>query len=160
LGDGLDPKCEWCGTVLVGDLRDWTLAEACPFESWQAGFATGRTGDVPDLEERERLLYTMAAMALADGKVDAREQRLLLACAQRWGLPPSHVEAALSGHPGSLDELLPSSHAGEPFLRALAQLARVDGRVDATERRMLESVAARLGLSQRLSTVLASVGAT
>lgn len=163
-GEGLDPKCEWCGTVLAGDLRDWTLAEACPFEVWQGGFAHGGTDGpvvpMPDLEERERLLYTMAAMARADGDVDARERRLLLACAERWGLPRSHVEAALSAHPGSLDELLPSHHAGEPFLRALAQLAGVDGRVDATERRMLESVAARLGLSQRLPTVLASVGAS
>jgi tellurite resistance protein len=56
--------------------------------------------------------------------------------------------------------LLPSSNAGEPFLRALAQLAGVDGRVDATERRMLESIAARLGLTQRLPAVLASVSAS
>lgn len=164
LGEGLDPKCEWCGTLLAGDLRDWTLAEACPFEAWQGRLASSRTdgpaSPVPDVEERERLLYTMAAMALADGEVDAREERLLLACAERWGLPASHVEAALSAHPSSLDALLPSTHAGEPLLRALAQLARVDGRVDATERRMLESVAARLGLSQRLPTVLASVGAS
>lgn len=166
LGDGLAPKCEWCETLLAGDLRDWTLAQACPVEDWEGRAAAvdtaAETGApvVQDLEERERLLYTMAAMAMADGEVDARERRLLVQCAQRWGLPPSHVDAALAAEPGSLETLLPSAHAGEPFLRALAQLAGVDGRVDATERRMLESVAARLGLSQRLPAVLASVAAS
>jgi tellurite resistance protein len=163
LGDGLAVQCPWCETLLTSDLGDWTLAEACPIEAWP-----GLQGRVPpgvaathavppDLEERERLLYVLAAMALADGEVDARERRLLLQCAQRWGLPSSHVEAALSAPPGSLETLLPDTRAGEPLLRALAELAGVDGRVDATERRMLESVAARLGLSQRLPAVLASV---
>jgi len=163
LGDGLTVQCPWCEASLAGDLADWTLAEACPVEAW-AGLQRSTPPGVdahpsipPDLEERERLLYVLAAMALADGQVDARERRLLQQCAQRWGLPPSHVEAALSAHPGSLDALLPNARAGEPLLRALAELAGVDGRVDATERRMLESVAARLGLAQRLPALLASV---
>ncbi len=166
LGDGLAPKCQWCDTLLVGDLRDWTLAEACPVEDWEgrtASVAISTDAGAPqrqDLEERERLLYTMAAMAMADGVVDARERQLLVQCAERWGLPPSDVDAALSAGPGLLETMLPSLHAGEPFLRSLAQLARVDGRVDATERRMLESIAARLGLTQRLPAVLASVGAS
>jgi tellurite resistance protein len=163
LDDGLAPNCPWCQTLLTGDLRDWTLAEACPFEVW-LGRSVARVVPTtaslpPDLEERERLLYAMAAMAMADGHVDARERRLLFQCAQRWGLPPSHVEIALSAAPRSLDSLLPNGHAGEPFLRALAQLAGVDGRVDATERRMLETVASRLGLLQRLPIVLKEVGA-
>ncbi len=91
LGDGLAPKCEWCETLLAGDLRDWTLAQACPVEDWEGRAAAvdtaAETGApvVQDLEERERLLYTMAAMAMADGEVDARERRLLVQCAQRWG---------------------------------------------------------------------------
>lgn len=166
LGDGLEPNCQWCETLLVGDLSDWTLAEACPVEAWEgrsmAALDVRSSGApvFPDLEERERLLLTMAAMALADGVVDDRERRLLLQCAERWGLPKSHVDAALSGSSRSLATLLPSKQAGEPFLRALAQLARVDGRVDAAERRMLETVATRLGLAQRLPIVLASVGAS
>jgi tellurite resistance protein len=166
LGDELAPKCQWCDTLLAGDLRDWTLAEACPVEAWAGRASSGEpvaaahAPVVQDLEERERLLYTMAAMAMADGEVDARERRILLQCAERWGLPPSQVDEALAAGLGSLETLLPSTDAGEPFLRALAQLAGVDGRVDATERRMLESVATRLGLAQRLPAVLASVGAS
>jgi hypothetical protein len=164
LGDGLEAKCQWCKTLLLGDLRDWTLAEACPVEAWEGRAASIPAVDVslppllPDLEERERLLNTMAAMAMADGEVDARERRLLLQCAQRWGLPSGQVDVALSADPTSLETLLPSAHAGEPFLRALAQLAGADGRVDPAERRMLESVAARLSLTQRLPAVLASIG--
>jgi uncharacterized tellurite resistance protein B-like protein len=165
LDDGLAPNCPWCRTLLAGDLRDWTLAEASPIEAWEgrarsvAGAPSFRPPLHADFEERERLLYTMAAMAMADGQVDARERRLLFQFAERWGLPSSHVEAALSAGPRSLDSLVPSGHAGEPFLRALARLAGVDGRVDATERRLLESVASRLGLTQRLPAVLAEVSA-
>lgn len=165
LDDGLASTCPWCQTLLAGDLRDWTLAEASPIEAWEgrarsvAGAASLSPQLHADFEERERLLYTMAAMAMADGQVDARERRLLLQFAERWGLPSSHVEAALSAGPRSLDSLVPSGQAGEPFLRALARLAGVDGRVDATERRLLESVASRLGLTQRLPAVLAEVGA-
>jgi hypothetical protein len=165
LGDELAVKCPWCEALLAGDLRDWTLAEACPLESWSGRASEGAAGadlqapPAHDLEERERLLYIMAAMAMADGEVDSRERRLLMECAERWGLPPSHVEEALAAHPGALDTLLPDTQAGEPLLRSLALLASIDGRVDATERRMLESVASRLGLVQRLPSVLASVGA-
>jgi uncharacterized tellurite resistance protein B-like protein len=163
LGDGLELKCQWCDTLLAGNLADWTLAEACPFEAWQGRRAplaseAPRSAVLPGVEERERLLYIMAAMAMADGRVDARERRLLMECAQRWGLPQRDVDTALSAGPGSLDALLPTSDAGEHFLRALAQLARVDGRVDATERRILESVANRLGLAERLPVVLAAAG--
>ena len=165
LGDGLDTKCQWCGVVLAGNLKDWTLAEACPVEAWQARPQSAESPmasivpEFPNFEERERLLYVMAAMANADGVVDSRERRLLLQCAQRWGLPAQEVDAALSaGAP--IETLLPGTAAGEPFLRALAQLARVDGKVDAAERRMLEVVAFRLGLAQRLPAVLASVGAS
>ncbi len=165
LGDELNPKCQWCDALLAGDLRDWTLAEACPVEAW-----AGRPGPVsssssaalpgfPDVEERERLLYVMAAMAMADGVVDQRERRLLVQCAERWGVPVDHVDVALGAGLASLDTLVPNAHAGEPFLRALAQLARVDGRVDASERRLLEAVASRLGLVEKLPAVLASVGA-
>jgi tellurite resistance protein len=168
LGDALEPTCQWCGTVLAGDIRDWTLAEVCAVETWEGRAASPAarvaatrepSAGFPDVEERERLLYTMAAMAMADGEVDARERRLLNECAERWGLPAEQVDAALSAGPASLDVLLPDTHAGEPLLRALAQLARVDGRVDASERRMLESVAARLGLTQRLPAVLTGIGA-
>jgi tellurite resistance protein len=162
LGDGLVASCPWCQAVLSNDLRDWVLAEATPFEAWQGRHAEGAsqvsdTTPLPDLEERERMLYTLAAMAMADGQVDARERRLLLQCAQRWGLPAEHVESALAAGPSALETLLPSPRAGEPFLRALAELAGIDGRVDATERRMLESVASRLGLSQRLPALLAAL---
>ena len=168
LGDALAPTCEWCATLLTGDLRDWTLAEAGPVESWEGRVARSHAeaslapppASFPDVEERERLLYTMAAIAMADGEVDRSERRLLLQCAERWGLPATQVDVALASDLSALESLLPDTHASEPFLRTLAQLARVDGKVDAAERRMLESVAGRLGLSQRLPAVLSSVGAS
>ncbi|HET9034832.1 MAG TPA: hypothetical protein VFN45_01455, partial [Myxococcaceae bacterium] len=109
--------------------------------------------------ERQRLLYTMAAMAAADGGVDDRERRMLKLCAERWGVPFENVEVALTADPVLFERLVPPpGPAGESFLRSLVQMALVDGKVDRQERRMLESAAARLGLKERLPELLTRFG--
>jgi len=114
---------------------------------------------VLDVAERQRLLYTMAAMAAADGTVDERERRMLKLCAERWGIPFENVEVALKADPALFERLVPPpGPGGESFLRSLVQIALVDGKVDRQERRLLESAAARLGLSDRLPELLARFG--
>ena len=99
----------------------------------------------------------MAAMAAADGKVDASERRLLVNMAQRWDVPWANVEMALTAGPQLFDNLVPQGSAhGEAFLRALLDMALVDGKIDRTERKMLDQVAGRLGLTEPLRVWLAS----
>jgi tellurite resistance protein len=170
LGDSVQPICEHCGTTLNDGAHDWVLARAEPFEVWAArsraqptlkGPAAGAAprDTVMDAAERQRLLYTMAAMAAADGGVDDRERRMLKLCAERWGVPYENVELALTADPALFERLVPPpGPAGESFLRLLVQMALVDGKVDRQERRMLESAAARLGLKERLPELLTRFG--
>nr|BDT34697.1 TIM44-like domain-containing protein [Myxococcus sp. MH1] len=172
--------CEFCGTQLANGERDWVLASALPFESWNAREDAGfrerpRRASVPrppsvtraaaapasgsdtvmDLQERQRLIYMMAAIASADGTVTAAERRLLKLCAERWNVEWSQVEMALNAGPQLFDRLVArGSPEAEVFLRNIVEMALVDGRIDRKERRMLESAAAHLGLQEKLASMI------
>lgn len=166
LTDSASPSCDYCGVLLSGGERDWVLAAARTYEAWNAAedrhfaqvtsHAHARDAEVIlDPGERERLLYMMASMAAADGSVDEREKRLLRLCAERWSVPWSQVEATLRADPGSFMRLPPKqSPEAETFLRTLVKMALVDGRIDRKERQMLESMALRLGLPDKLPELL------
>ena len=112
-----------------------------------------------DAPERQRMLFLMAAMARADGQIDDREMRMLKLCAERWGVPFEAVEQALAADPAVFERLVPApGPQGEAFLRSLVQMALVDGKVDRQERRLLETTAARLGLTERLPELLTRFG--
>jgi uncharacterized tellurite resistance protein B-like protein len=171
LTDSIEPTCEHCGGLLNDGAHDWVLSHLEPFEAWAAraqaetavrppspAVSSGRDV-VLDASERQRLLYLMAAMAAADGAVDDRERRMLKLCAERWGVPFANVELALKADPALFERLMPhNGRGGETFLRSLVQIALVDGKVDRQERRLLETTAARLGLSEHLPELLSRFG--
>jgi len=171
LTDTLSASCDYCGTMLGTGQGDWVLARAQPFESWDAveteryqavthkeaaaPVVATREGVIADVRERERLLYMMAAMAAADGTVDAAEKKLLRTCAQRWSVPWSNVELAISSGEQLFEKLVPKGGPeAEKFLSAIVQVALADGKIDRKERRMLESAAERLGIPDRLAAML------
>ncbi len=155
--------CEFCATPLATGEKDWVLHEALSWEAWLARgyqhFSTvqaPRLADrVPSREERERLLYVMAAMAKADGVVDQRERQLLKMCADRWSVPWANVEMALNAGPQLFERLVQQgSTEAEQFLKQLVQMALVDGKIDRKERQLLEAAAQHLGVPQALSGMI------
>ncbi|QRN92777.1 TIM44-like domain-containing protein [Archangium violaceum] len=180
LTDSAAITCDYCGTSLGSGERDWVLASADPFESWDAreqrrfagatarrtakrrqpievpGLVQGPVDDViADPQERQRLLYMMAALASADGTVDSAERKLLELCARRWSVPWSNVEMALNTGPQLFTRLVQrGTPEAEVFLRNLVEMALVDGRIDRKERRMLEFAAGHLGLVDKLPGML------
>jgi uncharacterized tellurite resistance protein B-like protein len=108
-----------------------------------------------DMQERERLLYMMAAIAASDGDVDAGERKLLKLCATRWNISWRNVEMALSAGPQLFNRLIPrGGPEASDFMRHLVDMALVDGRVDRKERRMLEAAAAHLNVLPQLEMML------
>ncbi|MFP2927073.1 TIM44-like domain-containing protein [Pyxidicoccus sp. 3LG] len=177
LTDSAATACDYCGTQLGDGMRDWVLASALPYEAWNAdqdqryqaavlrksvamedarskGPATG-ADMVMDVQERQRLLYMMAAIAAADGQVSSSERKLLKLCSERWGVDWANVEMALGAGAQLFERLVPRGTAeAEVFLRNIVEVAMVDGRIDRKERRMLETAANHLGMQERLASML------
>jgi tellurite resistance protein len=163
LTDNGQPSCEFCGALLSSGEKDWVMKDFGSWEWWRSKGgqpATSRAAPaaakVPDREERERLVYLMAAMAMADGVVDEGERKLLKMASDRWGIPWANIELALNAPAGSLfDKLIvKGSTEAESFLKELVQVAMADGKVDSKEKKMLEAAAAHLGLQGRLGEFL------
>ncbi|PTL85907.1 TIM44-like domain-containing protein [Vitiosangium sp. GDMCC 1.1324] len=187
LTDSAAITCDYCGAALGSGERDWVLASADPFESWDAreqrrfdaaanqrrnavrapAPARPPTVDEPapvqgvvddviaDPQERQRLLYMMAALAASDGEVASAERKLLELCARRWSVPWSNVEMAINAGPQLFTRLVQrGTPEAEVFLRNLVEMALVDGRIDRKERRMLEFAAGHLGLTDKLTEFL------
>lgn len=153
------PTCEFCGAQLSSGERDWVLTDAVLWEGWRLrstkGPHQGASAMVVDRSERERLLYMMAAMAMADGVVDQKERALLKMCSERWNVPWANVELALKAGNGLFDRLVgKQTPEAERFLKELVSLALVDGKIDRNEKRMLEAAALHLGLSDQLPQLL------
>jgi hypothetical protein len=184
LTDSAAVTCDYCSTPLGTGERDWVLASADPFEAWDARaqrrFDTTQTaqrrnrvrepaaavaaapsaqthGDdvIADPQERQRLLYMMAAIAASDGAVEPAERKLLELCARRWSVPWKNVEMALNSGPQLFTRLVPrGTPEAEVFLRHIVDMALVDGRIDRKERRMLEYAATHLDLTEKLPELL------
>ena len=164
LTESVSSTCDYCGAELAGGDRDWVLASAASFEAWnatenqrfqarQAGGAAAPAAQptgprvITDVQERERLLYMMAAMAAADGVVDAKELKLLKMCSQRWSVAWANVELALKAGPGLFDRLAQKgSPEAEVFLKSLIDMVLIDGKIDKAERRLLSQASEHLGV--------------
>jgi predicted lipid-binding transport protein (Tim44 family)/tellurite resistance protein len=171
LSENGQPSCEFCGAALASGEREWVIRAFGSWEWWRAhegrgtsaGTGAGRPAPVaarvPDRDERERLVYVMAAMAMADGVVEPRERQLLKMASQRWNVPWANVELALQAGPELVGQLLTKgSEEAEAFLHELVALALVDGKVDAKERKLLQLAALHLGLAARLEEFLTARG--
>lgn len=162
MSDNGQTNCEYCGTALASGEKDWVIQDFGGWEWWRThlGKSAGASprpvaARVPDREERERLVYLMASMAMADGTVDAKERQLLKMASDRWGVPWANVELALNAGPGLFDKLLARGSAeAEAFLKELVQVALVDGKIDAKEKKLLQAAAGHLGLGNRLDEFL------
>jgi uncharacterized membrane protein YebE (DUF533 family)/rubrerythrin len=163
LTDNGQPSCEFCGALLSSGAKDWVMQDFGSWEWWRSKGgqpATTRAAPaaakVPDREERERLVYLMAAMAMADGVVDEKERKLLKMASDRWGIPWANVELALNAPVDSLFNklIVKGSTEAESFLKELVQVALADGKIDSKEKKMLEAAAEHLGLSGRLPEFL------
>ena len=157
--DSASTSCEFCGNNLASGEHDWVLADAVLWEAWRAQTSLRSRpvmgAQAVDRSERERLLYMMASMAMADGVVDDKERHLLKMCSERWDVPWANVELALNAGTGLFDRLVgKQTPEAEHFLRELLGLALIDGKVDRKEKRLLEAAAMHLGLSQQLTQML------
>jgi len=159
LSDSASTTCDYCECVLEAGEADWVLFQAGPMHVSNQHISTQSntsTASVPENVDHATLLYLLALLAAADGKVDSRELQLLKSLAVRWNVPFSRVELALRVKDTSLFErLLPqSSEESAEYLRQMVLLIQRDGHIHPAEMKLIERAAKHWKLESLLKTLL------
>jgi predicted lipid-binding transport protein (Tim44 family)/tellurite resistance protein/ribosomal protein L37E len=147
--------CQHCGIPLVDADRDWLLA-AVYFENEppvQALLSRFRkvvpTGRAPS--SGRELVAWMIQVMVADGTVEAEERALLEAVAARHGVAASELELLIvAAQAGELELELPhNASTARDWLGTLAAMALADGKASEEEKKIMQALGRRLGLSKK-----------
>ena len=99
-------------------------------------------------------LLNLAALAKADGHIDAREMAFILAVGKKNGLGESEVKELVSGAKGSSTELPDSDSERFDQIYDLVHMMLADGIVDENEMDFCIMMAEKLGFRQAIVGVL------
>jgi uncharacterized tellurite resistance protein B-like protein len=157
--DAEAPACEHCGRPFTDA---WRLDALEPFAAWSDSVRVLRRQLGPrgwqtvPRHERVRALQLAAAVAKADGRVVDTERALLERLAGEWGLEAEALEEALrvEGASSAAGLALPRDFARE-LVRQLVEVVFVDGRADLPERKLVERLAASLGVQDDAHKLIA-----
>jgi tellurite resistance protein len=146
-------RCGHCQALLT---QDWSFEELGEPEGLHMAAATGGSGAeerptaaLADPRERRRVLAALVALARADGEVSAGEWELLEGYAQRWSIERGYLDGLFAAPVDQLLDLRPRNpEAARSLYGALCAAAWADGRIDASERRMLAMAAASLRIPE------------
>jgi len=159
LSDSASTKCDYCDALLEAGEADWVLFQAGPMHaSTQRTSIQNSTCEtrVPENVDHATLLYLLALLAAADGKVAPGELQLLKSLSGRWNVPFSRVELALRIRNPSLFEkmLPPKCEESAQYLRQMVLLIQSDGHIHPAEMKLLARAAKHWGLESLLKTLL------
>jgi hypothetical protein len=143
-------RCDHCGAELAAGDQAWVLDDMLPPGPLalraQAPLPAWLVPNIADPRERRVLFARMAQLMASAGAIDRREKRLLAMCAQRWGIPDDVVRQVIAQPPSGDDVSALVSASPQWFLAGLVAAALADGKLDRSERMMLERVCRALAL--------------
>lgn len=158
------PYCEYCHTPLNDGSRDWVLDDIRQFSGYpqiEMEEITHNMYSQPaevsdkvklDCIDADAVLGCAAAIMMSDGEIDDKETELLKAFAQSKKVSGERLTLIIdSVKAGTFEFNLPEGAAAKEFIRAMVLMCLADGKVTSSERRMLESFAAKLNI--QLNTV-------
>ena len=99
-------------------------------------------------------LLNLAALAKADGHIDAREMNFILAVGKKNGISTSEVQALVSGSKGSTNDLPTTDSERFDQIFDLVDMMLADGIVDETEMDFCIMMAEKLGFRKAIVGVL------
>ena len=156
---GVANACEYCGAVLNQGDQDWVLDGVYP----------ANDPVVIDLLDRDRptpaagqdsggaapsggtaLVAWVIHVMLADGEIDAKEERLLRDFASGHGIPEATLQAlVVAMKAGALEVESPGDeNEARRWLEAMAEMALADGFVAKEEQATMHALAQHLNLSR------------
>ncbi len=152
-------SCQYCGRPLNDGSGSWVLEKIEPFMGSRINSArispvTGAIHVTPDV-----VLMAMAGVMYADGDLDSEEKDMLSSFAAHRGISRERFDAVMASVES---EKIPipvpvSKTESLEILKAMVRMALADGRLDQSEKDLLEKYALSAGLSRNVvsSTIAA-----
>ncbi|MCK5132140.1 MAG: TIM44-like domain-containing protein [Candidatus Sabulitectum sp.] len=143
-------SCEYCGRPLNDGSGAWVLESIGPFSSARINSAgvspvAGTSNVSPDI-----LLMAMASTMYADGVLDDKEMDMLSSFASHRGISSEHLSAIIASITQPDAQLPRPANTAEAMevLKAMVRMSLADGRIDDSEKALLQNYAASAGLSK------------
>jgi len=145
-------SCEYCGRPLNDGSGSWILESINAFtgariNSSRISPVTGISGVTPDI-----LLMAMADVMYADGKLDSGEMEMLTAFAGHRGISPEKLQTILASVARKEMDMPGPQNTAEAMevLKAMVRMSLADGKLDSSEKALLENYATAAGLSKNV----------
>lgn len=143
-------SCEYCGRPLNDGSGAWVLESIGPFSTARINAAgvspiTGTSNVSPDI-----LLMAMASTMYADGVLDDKEMEMLSSFASHRGISSEHLSTIINTVTQPDAQLPRPANTAEAMevLKAMVRMSLADGRIDDSEKTLLQNYAASAGLSK------------
>jgi predicted lipid-binding transport protein (Tim44 family)/uncharacterized tellurite resistance protein B-like protein len=143
-------SCEYCGRPLNDGSGAWVLESIGPFSSARINAASvspvsGTSGVSADI-----LLMAMAGTMYADGELDAKEMDMLASFAAQRGISQDTLSAIINSVRQSDAQFPKPANLTEAMevLKAMVRMSLADGKLDDTEKTLMENYATSAGLSK------------
>jgi uncharacterized tellurite resistance protein B-like protein len=160
-----DGECRYCGLKQNDGSISWVLESVAGFN----GFAYAAVDSFPAAgqtrvvqvspKEQEMLIQCVAAIMLADGVIDPKEEKQLHKMAARHNIESSRLYELIHEVQNSEQIQLPMVEDWETrnaLLKALVQMCLADGNVSASERSTLKAMAGHMGYTDvDIDTIIA-----
>lgn len=144
--------CEYCGRPLNDGSGAWVLESISPFTGSRINAASVSPVSSGPSISADILLLAMADVMYSDGELEEKEMELLSSFAAHRGISSDRLQTIVSSvreHGANIPRPSNSAEAME-ILNAMIRMSLADGRIDQSEKTLLESYAANAGLSKNV----------
>ena len=151
--------CQYCGRPLNDGSGSWVLEEIKPFTGSRINSArispvSGSVQVTPDV-----ILMAMAGVMYSDGNLAQEERELLYTFAEHRGISKDRFDIVLASVESEEAAVPVPANKAEALeiLKAMVRMALADGKLDKSEKELLEKYAERASLSKNVvsSTIAA-----
>ena len=151
-------ECRYCGLAQNDGSNSWVLESVAAF----SGFIHQPPADQPvnstdaplgmqlSIKEQESMIQCLAAIMLADGKVDPAEDRQLKKMAAKHKVSPQRLYELVHQVQESEEADIPELNDWQDrnrFFQGLVRMCLADGNVSQSERRILKRLVSQFGYS-------------
>ena len=150
--------CEYCQTPLNDGSSGWVLSSVGRFTGYptdQSAYHSFETTPERQVSgnlstfDRESIISCAIGVMLADGKIDEKEQQILVKMGEENGIDNSRLNMLINTvQTEGLEIPVPKNSAeSHEFLRCMVAMCVADGHVSSSERQLIKQLVAKMNYS-------------